>query len=112
MKSIWELSVLFLGTAHEPTIIPTKNSMKKIPIWHKCTCLQNRRTDTENRLVVVKGERGGVGWSGSLGLVGANYDISNGKARRSCCTAQGTLSGLLGQNMMDANRRKGMYLYV
>ena len=29
--------------------------------------------DMENRLVVVKEERGGVGWTGSLELVDANY---------------------------------------
>ena len=31
--------------------------------------------DIENRLVVAKGEREGVGWTGSLGLVDANYYI-------------------------------------
>ena len=37
-------------------------------------------TDTENRLMVAKGEGEweGVGWMGSLELVGANYDIWNG----------------------------------
>ena len=29
-------------------------------------------SDIENRLVVAKGEREGVGWTGSLGLVDAN----------------------------------------
>ena len=32
-------------------------------------------TDIENRFVVAKGEREGVGWMGSLWLVGANYGI-------------------------------------
>ena len=36
-----------------------------------------------------------VGWMGSLRFVDANYDIENGEAMRSCCTAQGTLSSLL-----------------
>ena len=32
-------------------------------------CLKrNRLTDMENRLIVAKGEREGVGWKGSLGL--------------------------------------------
>ena len=31
--------------------------------------------DLENRLVVAKGEREGVGWTESLGLVDANYYI-------------------------------------
>ena len=39
---------------------------------------QNRLTDIENRLVVVKGEGGGEGWTGSLGLADANYCIQNG----------------------------------
>ena len=36
---------------------------------------QNRKrlTNVENRLVVAQGE--GVGWTGSLGLVDANYYI-------------------------------------
>ena len=29
--------------------------------------------DLENRLVVAKGEKEGVGWTGSLGLIDANY---------------------------------------
>ena len=29
--------------------------------------------DLENRLVVAKGEAVGVGWTGSLGLIDANY---------------------------------------
>ena len=42
-------------------------------IWHKQTYLQNRNrlTDIENRLVVAKGSREGVGWTGSLELVDA-----------------------------------------
>ena len=32
-------------------------------------------TDTENKLVVAKGEREGVGWTGSLRLVAANYEV-------------------------------------
>ena len=39
----------------------------------------NRLIDIENRLVVIKVEGGeGVGWTRSLGLVGANYYILNG----------------------------------
>ena len=36
---------------------------------------QNRLTDMENKLVVTKGEGLGEGWTGSLGLVVANYYI-------------------------------------
>ena len=31
--------------------------------------------DLENRLVVAKGEEQGEGWTGSLGLIDANYSI-------------------------------------
>ena len=34
--------------------------------------------DLENRLVVAKGEGEGEGWTGSLGLIDANYCIWNG----------------------------------
>ena len=34
--------------------------------------------DLEIRLVVAKGEREGVGWIGSLGLIDADYCLWNG----------------------------------
>ena len=39
----------------------------------------NRNTDMDSRFVVAKGEgeRKGVGWTGSLGLIEANYYIKN-----------------------------------
>ena len=39
---------------------------------------KNNLTDTENRLGVTKGVSEGVEWTGSLGLVGANYCIWSG----------------------------------
>ena len=39
---------------------------------------EKRLMDLENRLVVVKAEVEGVGWTGSLGLKDANYCIWNG----------------------------------
>ena len=42
-----------------------------------------------------RGEREGVRLTGSLGLADANYFIWNGKAIRSCFTAQGTISNHL-----------------
>ena len=51
--------------------------------------------DLENRLVVAKGERGGVGWLGSLGLIDTNYCLWNGLAMRSCCVSLGTMSRYL-----------------
>ena len=52
------------------------------------------KIEKKSRLMVAMGE--GVGWMGRLGFVDANYDTENGEAIRSCCTAQGTLSRLLG----------------
>ena len=42
--------------------------------------LSTEKKDLENRLVVAKGEQEGVGvgWTGSLGLVDANYCIWSG----------------------------------
>ena len=34
--------------------------------------------DLENRLVVAKGEGEGMGWTGNLGLIDANYCLWNG----------------------------------
>ena len=49
----------------------------------------------ENRLAVVKTEGEGVGWTGSLGLIDANYCLWNGLAMRSCCVALGNMSSHL-----------------
>ena len=38
---------------------------------------RNRLTDIKNRLVVATREEEGVGWTGSLGSVDANYYIQN-----------------------------------
>ena len=52
--------------------------------------------DLENRLVVAKGEGEGVGETGSLGLIDADYYyLWNGLAMRSCCVALGTMSSHL-----------------
>ena len=46
-------------------------------LGHKGAYLQNRNrlTEIDNRLGVAKGEGKGVGWTGSLGFVDANYYI-------------------------------------
>ena len=36
---------------------------------------KERLTNVENRLMVAEGEGEGVGWTGSLGLLDANYYI-------------------------------------
>ena len=48
-----------------------------IKVRHKWTYPQNRNRpmDMENRLVVATGKGEGVGWTGSMGLVDANYYI-------------------------------------
>ena len=38
--------------------------------------------DMENRPVVAKAEREGVGWTGNLGLIDVNYYLWKGKAMR------------------------------
>ena len=45
-------------------------------------------------------------------LVDANYSIQNGWTMKSYCTAQGTVSNLLGQDTMGYDRRKRTYIYV
>ena len=50
--------------------------------------------DMENRLVVAKGEREGVGWTGNLGLTDADYCLWNVMPMRSCCVALGTMSSI------------------
>ena len=39
---------------------------------------EKKLMDLENRLVVAKGEGEEVGWTGSLGLIDANYFIWSG----------------------------------
>ena len=39
---------------------------------------EKKLMDLENRFVVAKGEREGMGWTGSLGLIDANYCIWSG----------------------------------
>ena len=39
---------------------------------------EKKLIDWKNGLVVAKGEREGVGWTGSLGLMDANYCIWSG----------------------------------
>ena len=51
--------------------------------------------DSENILVVAKGEGDGVQWFGSLGLIDADYCVWNGLAMRSCWVALETMSGQL-----------------
>ena len=51
--------------------------------------------DMENRLVAAKRDREGVGGTGNLGVIEANYSLWNGKAMGSCCIALGTMSGHL-----------------
>ena len=54
----------------------------------------------------------GVGWTGNLGLIDANYCLWNELAMRSCCIVQGTISSHLWWNLMEDNMRKIMYVYM
>ena len=44
----------------------------------KILCLEKKLMDLKNRHVVAKGEGEGVGWTGNLGLIDANYCLWNG----------------------------------
>ena len=39
---------------------------------------EEEHMDLENRLMVAKGVVEGVGWTGNLGLIDANYSLWNG----------------------------------
>ena len=58
----------------------------------------------------------GMGWTGNLGLVDANYYIWNGQAMRSYCISPGTTSSLLGYimgNKIEDNMIKNnVYTYI
>ena len=65
-------------------------------IWNKeFHKKETRFSDLENRLVVAKREGEGVGWTGNLGLIDADYCLWNGLAMRYCCIVLGTTSGHL-----------------
>ena len=68
-----------------------------LKIWYKWTYLwnRNRLTDTENRLVVAKGEgvEGGMEWE--VGGSRCKLYIQDGWTTRSCCRAQGTIFHIL-----------------
>ena len=51
---------------------------KSLPTKAVRSRIRNKLTDMENRLVVAKRDGEGVGGTGSLGLVDANYCIWNG----------------------------------
>ena len=59
-----------------------------------------------------QGEGGGVGGTGSLRLVDANYCIWNEYPMRSCCIAQGSVSKHLWWNMIEDNVRKKIYVCI
>ena len=61
----------------------TKNIHKNIKI-----CL-GRGENTKYKMLCTKGEEKGVGWTGSLGLIAADYCLWNGWAMRSCCVSTG-----------------------
>ena len=39
---------------------------------------EKKLMDSENRLMVIKGEGEGVGWTGKMGLIDTNYCIWSG----------------------------------
>ena len=69
---------------------------------------------TGEQTLVVRGKKGGDGMDGESGLViDANYYIWNREAIWSFCTAQETMSSLLGQNMIeDGMKKEYIYMYI
>ena len=53
----------------------------------------------------------GVGWTGGLELVDANYCIWSGQAMKSCCIKLGTISNHLRWSVIEDNVRKRMCIY-
>ena len=45
---------------------------------HRNLSTEKKIMDLENRFVVAKGEREGMGWMGSLGFIDADYSLWNG----------------------------------
>ena len=66
----------------EITILSEVKSERQIP--YDITYMWNLKYGTN-------GDGGGVGWTGSLGLVDANYFIWSGSEMISYCIAQGTM---------------------
>ena len=67
---------------------------------------EKKITDLENRLMVAWGQREGVRWIESLGLMDANYYLWNGLAMRSCRVTLRTIQLLM---MEHDNVKKRMY---
>ena len=61
---------------------------------------EKKLMDLKNRLVVAKGEGEGVGLTGNLGLVDADFCLWNGLAMRSCCVAMGSIYSHLWWSMI------------
>ena len=50
---------------------------KRVKLLNKSLCVEKKLMDFENRLLVAKGKREGVGWTGNMGLIGAKYCLWN-----------------------------------
>ena len=60
------------------TLILSEVRQKEKDKYHMISLIRNKLMDMENRLVIAKVKGEGVGRTGSLGLVGANYSIWSG----------------------------------
>ena len=74
--------------------------------------VSERLTDIETRLAVAKEERGGSGMDGEFGVRRCKLLYLEWISNEVLCTAQGTISNLLGQNMTEDSSRKRMYIYI
>ena len=81
-------------------------------IWHKRTYLwnRNRLTDIEVKLVVAKGEKGGVDWEFGVGR--CKLLLIEWINTKILLYSIGTISNLLGYAMMEKNIKKEcIYVY-
>ena len=78
----WKIQETYTKTHYNQ---PVKSQRKNLST-------ENKLMDWKNRLLVANGEGEGVEWTGSLGLIDANYCIWRGQKMRSCSLAQGAIS--------------------
>ena len=71
---------------------------------------RNRLTDFENKLMVIKGDRCGKGWTGGLGPPYAQWSIWNDQPTGTCCLA---LLNILWSSMWEKeSEREWICVYV
>ena len=72
----------------------------------------HKQTHGHSKLVVTKGDGGGNGMNGEFGGSRCRLLHLEQTSNEVLQLTQGTISGLLGQNMMEDNMRKRMCVYI